>query len=80
MLQAEVCATCTLLSGHTCSLHMARFCTLCCSRLNVKGLKPELHLRFMLFNLEAASKLADENGEKSVIVTPCFLNTCRCRH
>lgn len=32
------------------------------SRKNVGGLDPEQHLRFMLFNLEAASKKADDNG------------------
>jgi len=32
------------------------------SRKNVGGIDPEVHLRFMLFNLEAASRLADSNG------------------
>ena len=72
MLQAEVCATCTQFSGVPCILHWAKFCNPCCSRLNVKGLAPELHLRFMLFNLEAASKLADENGGRASLLHPAI--------
>ena len=41
------------------------------SRINVKGLPPDIHLKFMIYNLEAASKLADTNG------MPCLYSLCR---